>query len=206
MKTALRTLALVLLFATQGLAQVADPVWTATYNFGNTPENNGFTRQVNGGVVTTVTGGTPANRRVEINSTNGEAIFLTSNVPSLNMNVGATVQMTVAVSGTGNAGVELTFLDRAFGIQVYANRITVAILDGNGAQEVSALANTGDTIIRATVSPDLTLRVYRNNLLISTKTLGPTTQPFQRVLWWGEEGGVQIFRQLAYYIGGAVAP
>jgi hypothetical protein len=184
-----------------------DPIWTAQYNFSQTPEANGFTRQLyNAPVVTLVTTGATANRRVEINSNNGDAIFLTSSVPSLNKTLGTTMQVQVAVSGVGDAGFEMTFLDLYFLVMIYADRIMITIDNGQPETEISVAANTATTTVRATISADNTLRVYRNTVLIHTVVLPTSQKPFQRVLWWGEGGGTQTFRQMAYFIAGAVQP
>lgn len=189
-----------------------DPVWTQQYAFNQSPEGNGFTRQLyNSPVVNEVTGGNPANRRVEIDSTNGDAVFLTSAVPSLDSTVGATIEMTVAVSGNenGNAGFELTFLDRAVLVMIFPNKIglTVAQDVGQFDQEIATASNAADTEIRVTFDATKALRVYRNDVLIagpiSTQT---AVKPFQRVLWWCEAGALATFRVMRYYLGGAVIP
>ena len=185
-----------------------DPIWTNQYSFSQTPEQNGFTRILYDAPLLTIqTTGPTANRRVEINSDAGSAVFQISNVPSLTTLLGATAEIIAAISGPGNAGIELTFQDRYFGVQVYENRITVAVDDGQGPHEVAAgQSNSGNTTIRVTVSPDFTLRVYRAGVLVDTRALPGTEKPLPRVLFWGEEGGTQIFRTLRYYIGGPVAP
>ena len=189
-----------------------DPAWTAQYNFAQTPEGNGFTRQLhNDPIVTLIQGGNPANRRVDVDSTNGDAVFLTSQVPSLDSTIGATIEMTVAVSGAadGNAGFELTFLDRAVLVMVFPNKIglTVAQDAGQFDQEIPTASNSGDTEIRVTFDATKALRVYRNDVLIagpiSTQT---AVKPFQRVLWWCEAGAIATFRVMRYYLGGAVVP
>lgn len=189
-----------------------DPNWSTQYSFSQTPEQNGFTRILYGSpVVTLVTGGQAANRRIELNTANGDVVFLLSTTPALNnKTLGATVEVVVAVTGSGNAGYELTFQTNHFGVQVYTDRITVVVNDGNGPVECAVgLLNILDTTVRATVTPegaDGVLRVYRNGLLVYTKALVPSDQPLPRVLFWGEEGGTQIIRAMKFYIGGPVAP
>jgi hypothetical protein len=184
---------------------VPDPTWTSQYNLAQTPEANGFTRTLyDNPVVNAVTGGSPANRRVEINSDAGSCVFVTSAVPSLDGDTGVTAEVVVASSGSGNAGFEVTFLDRAIGVQVYADRITVA--DGlNEPASFPTAANTANTTVRLTYQSG-TARVYRNGTLLATLTPPFLGMPFQRVLWWGEEGGTQVWRALRYWSGGAMAP
>lgn len=190
-----------------------DPVWTQQYNLQQTPEQNGFTRTLSGSpTVTTQTSGPAANRRVEVNSNNGDCVFLTSQVPALDATVGATAESVCSCSGAGNAGFELTFLSRAFLVMVFENRIDVTICrDGapqpSDEQSIPTASNGSNITLRFTTDGSSNLRVYRNGVLI----LGPTplpacVKPFQRVLWWGEAGGTQIFRAFRYYIGGAVEP
>jgi hypothetical protein len=201
-------LAAVLLAASSsvGAQTLAEPSWSFTYNLASTPEANGFTRTLSGSpAVTTQTTGPAANRRVEINSTNGSCVFLTSSVPSLDPNVGATAEATVSVTGAGDAGFELTFLDRHIGIQVYMDKITVTTPDGLPDHEFPTVSNATDTVVRLTYSPDGTARVYRNGVLLATLAIPSTPHSFQRVLWWGEGGGVQIVRSLKFFIGGPVA-
>jgi len=190
-----------------------DPVWTASYNFAQTPEGNGFTRTLyNSPVVTLTTSGSPANRKVVVDSTNGDVVFLTSAVPSLDSGVGATAEFQVAVTGAaeGDAGVELTFLDRAVLVQVYPNKIVTSIcndLIGNQEQTFATASNGTDTLVRITFDATKNLRVYRAGTLVA----GPLStdncvKPFQRVLWWAESGAVATFKIFRYYIGGAVVP
>ncbi len=189
-----------------------DPAWTQQYNFQQTPEQNGFTRTLSGSpVVTTQTSGPAGGRRVEVTSTNGDCVFLTSQVPSLDSNVGVTMEMVLSCSGAGDAGFELTFLNIAFLIMVFANRIDLTLVQdevpGQVDLSIPTATNGVDVEIRATVDGSKVLRLYRNDVLISgPHQLNPCVKPFQRVLWWGEGGGTQIFRALRYYLGGAVVP
>jgi len=190
-----------------------DPAWTQQYNFAQTPENNGFTRQLyNSPVITLTQGGNPANRNVNVDSTAGDAVFLTSSVPSLSSSIGATAEMIVAVSGAaeGDAGIELTFLDRAVLVLVFPNKVSISICNdiiGNQESEYPTASNSGDTTIRVTFDSNKDLRVYRNAILLA----GPLStancvKPFQRVLWWVETGAIGTFKALRYYLGGAVVP
>ncbi len=192
-----------------------DPVWTSTYNYSQTPEANGFTRTLyDNPVVNTVTGGAAAQRRVEVNSNNGSAVFLTSNVPSLAEANGCTAEMVVANSGPGDAGFEVTFLNHVFGVRVYTDKVMIdSVTNDPSVTEVAVAASVGDRTLRVTLTPDTpdpttnrTLRVYLNGALIHTSVLNRRDSAFQRFLWWGEEGGTQIFRQMKLYIGGPVAP
>ena len=188
-----------------------DPVWTSSYNYAQSPEQNGFTRTLyNDPVVTEITSGNPANRRVEINSNNGDVVFLTSSVPSLDSSVGATAEAVVNVSGAGDAGFELTFLNMGTLIQVLQNSILLSFCnDFGGYQEFlfSTSPNNVDITIRFTVDGSRQARLYRNTVLIDgPRTIPVCIKPFQRVLWWGESGGTQIFKGMKYYIGGAVVP
>ncbi len=187
---------------------MADPNWTAQYSMAQTPEQNGFTRVLYGDpVVTLVTSGSPANRLISLNTTNGDAVFILSSVPSLNLTVGATIEVTTNCSGAGDAGFELTFSGNFFGIQIYESKITVYVNDGQEPHEFTTASNASNTIVRATVSSDKTLRVYRNGTLIDTRTMPDVTeQPLPRVLFWGEGGGTQVFKAMKYYIGGPFAP
>ena len=197
-----------------------DPAWTKDYNMGNLPEDNGFTGVLtNSPVILFQTTGNPNNRRVEINSDNGDAVFITSSVPSLDMTFGATLEAEGSVSGSGDAGFELTFLDLAILVNVMENSVSLSIPPGTDApggagsfvdgQEiiVPTAPNNVRTTWRVTIDPDRDWRVYRGLVLVA----GPIAthfiiKPFQRILFWGEEGGVQIFNGMRYFIGGAVEP
>jgi hypothetical protein len=186
---------------------MADPNWTAQYQFNLTPEQNGFTRILYGSpTVTTVTGGTPANRRIEVNSNAGSVVFELSNVPSLNLTNGATIEALVAVTDSGHAGMELTFQSTHFGVHIYTNRIEVLVADGEPPVSYATASNAGDTKVRVTVSPDSTLRVYRNDVILATRQMPAYQHALPRVLFWAEEGGTQTFRSLKYFLGGPFAP
>lgn len=189
---------------------MADPVWTSQYNTAQTPEGNGFSRTLyNNPTVNIVSSGTPANRRVEIVSNSGACVFETASVPSIDSSIGVTAESLLSCNGTGDAGFELTFLDRFCGINVFANKIILSLPDGSGGvteQTFATAANTGDTLIRFTYSPDGTGRIYRAGALVTAVALPELAKPNQRVLFWGEGGGTQTFKTMKYYLGGPVAP
>jgi hypothetical protein len=207
-----KLLQIIVLTLTLTTSYMADPNWSAQYNFGQTPEQNGFTRVLYGEpTVSLVTSGNTANRRIDINSDTGDVIFLLSTVPNLNNKTqGATVEVVAAVTGAGNAGFELTFQTNHFGIQIYSDKITVTINDRQEPHEFAiGQSNETNTTVRATVTPDGadgTLRIYRNAVLVDTRALVPSDQPLPRVLFWAEAGGSQTIRAMKFYIGGPVAP
>ncbi len=197
-----------------------DPVWTEVYNMGNTPEQNGFTRTLQGSpTITENSGGNPANRNVEINSDNGDAVFLTSVVPSLSMPPGATLEAEGSVSGSGDGGFELTFLDCAILVNVFENFVNYSMPSGFSEPnrggvtvpgieaDVATDSNNTRIVWRVTIDGSRNWNIYRDEILVA----GPIPahfliKPFQRILWWGEGGGIQTFYTMKYYIGGAVAP
>ena len=189
-----------------------NPIWSAEYAFNQAPEANGFTRRESGSpVITEQTSGTPANRRVEINSDNGDAVWATTTVPALDPLVGTTTEFQTRVSGSGDAGVETTFLTFAVLCMVWENMISVSQPRGDngdpgGETEIATASNAVDTLVRFNFSPDRTVTVYRNGIEIHSFTANVITKPFQRVLWWGEGGGTQVFNIFRYYNGGSVPP
>src|SRR5574341_700713 len=131
-----------------------DPVWSAQYQMNQAPEANGFTRVLYGApLVTEVTGGSPAQRRVEIASDAGSAVFVTSSVPSLDDTIGVTAELVARSGAPGNVGFECTFLDRALGVRMYADRIFVDIPgDAPGSGINLEIATAGNA------AADVTLR------------------------------------------------
>jgi len=133
-----------------------DPNWTYVYDLAKTPTANNFTQtfSVNPALVTIVNTGNPANRRVEINSSSGDAIFITSIIPSLDSVTGATAEFNLAISGPGDGGFELTFLNRAFGINVFQDKVLLDVCGDAQASgvfiEVATPSNTVDTLWRVT--------------------------------------------------------
>lgn len=185
-----------------------DPNWTVAYNFGNTPEANGFTRFIHPPepLVTLVTSGSPANRRIEVDtSAGGDISFLTSNVPNLNEAIGMTAEATVHVSGPGDVGFEATFLNFPVAINIFVDRVFLERL-GEPAIEVLTPSNAADIIWRVTYD-GTNIRVYRAGALV----IGPVapvlySKPSQQFQFWVESGAVAIYRALKYYLGGAVVP
>lgn len=189
------------------------PAWTAQYDFTKTPAGNGFT-QVNYGNPTLTLNQHGTNQNVTItNPTSADSVvFLTSNVPALDSTVGATCEMIASVTGAGDAGFELGFLNQDVQVLLLANSVLVSVatdgIAGNVNTTVATPSNGTATTIRATIDGGANLNVYRNGVLV----VGPIAllpfsgHKFQNVLWWGEAGGTQTFTELAYYIGGAVAP
>ena len=189
-----------------------DPNWSTQFNFSQTPETNGFTRQVYGTpVIQEVTSGSQANRRVEINTDAGSVVWGTTQVPSLDPTIGCTLEYVCNCTGTGNAGIELTFLSRVVAVQVYAAEVRFyTVQDGVEPPPptiVLTTANSANTTIRVTFDSSNNVRVYRNGtLIIGPQAVPVAVKPFQRVLWWAEEGGVQTFRTIKVWLGGAMAP
>lgn len=196
-----------------------DPTWTDDYNFGNTPESNGFTRTLTGSpVVTEVTSGNPANRRVEINSDNGDAVFLTASVPSLDDLVGATGEFEAQCTGGGDVGFEITMLGTVILVNVFETFVELYCPAGDDpvaqptiSLEYSGQDNTVTTKWRVTIGPepDQECHLYRDEVELTPVggiNLNDVTKSFQRVLWWGEGGGTQVLRGMRYYQGGPVVP
>ena len=195
-----------------------DPVWTMRYQMNQTPEGNGFTRSFDytlQAIVTEVTGGSPANRRVELDARAGldcGVVFLTSTVPSLDFTQGATAETIVNVSGdsNGNAGIELTFLSYAVALQVYPGKVKLyAPGDGNPDPSVDVTvptaSNNADIKWRITFDTLHQVHIYRDDLLVIGPVVVPiVVKPFQRVLWWAEGGVLTIWRAFRFYVGGAV--
>lgn len=189
-----------------------DPNWTAQYNFSQAPEANNFTAQINGSPIIQINStGTPSARNLTIVSDNGDVVYTTSQVPSLDSSVGCTLEWTCSQSGTGDAGMELTFLDMAFGLSIYLNEVRLTVIKTTAPFQddyyQATAANNVDTLWRITINGSRVFNLYRNGILV----LGPITipvagRPFQRVLFWGEGGGTTIYRKVAFWLGGAMAP
>jgi hypothetical protein len=183
-----------------------DPTWTAEYNTGNSPEENGFTRVLSGSPgVNEVTSGNPANRRVEIDSLDGEAVFIT-NVPSFNASQGATLEADfnfISANG-GNIGAEITFADNAFGATIFENNVEFT-LNGIGVETVPVVA-LGRHTWRMTFLGSMAI-LYRDEVLVDTvQATQPLSPRIQRALWWVGEGAIGAMHGLRYYTEGAVAP
>jgi hypothetical protein len=193
---------------------MADPVWTNQYNTALGPEQNGtFTQNLASysvaSSINSITSGSPANRRLEITggNVNAGAVWLTSQVPTLDPTIGTTIESLVQVSGDDqcNFGYELTFLDRAIGLQVHQNRITVQVLDGQGLHIFNTADNSGQTRVRLTYAVGIA-SIYRNAVLLGTIPVPSSPFQSQRVLYWQEGLGSVTIRELKYFVGGAVAP
>jgi hypothetical protein len=196
-----------------------DPVWTMQYMMNQTPEGNGFTRAYDypiAAAVNAVTGGSPANRRVEIDARAGNdcgIVFLTSTIPSLDFTKGATLETIVNVSGdaNGDAGMELTFLSYAVLLMIHPNKACVYSPEGDDGTPgfevaVNTDSNNADLKWRITFDTDHNVRVYRDSALLIGPLAAPiVTKPFQRVLWWAESGVLAVWRAFRFYVGGAVA-
>jgi hypothetical protein len=193
-----------------------DPVWSSQYNYGQTPENNGFTRELYGSAsLNLVTGGQAANRRVEVTSQPGGGyVFTTSNVPSLDGTIGATGEAVCNPgSGAGHCGFEMTFLDRAVFVQIFADRVEVECCGDPPNQHVyltvQTASNVSDLTWRFTYAAGQ-FKVYRSGVLVADVAAPVCAKPFQRFLWWAEGSGsgvsTQTFRALRLYTGGAVQP
>ena len=187
---------------------MADPVWSAQYNFGSTPEQNGFTRFLYhpNPVITPVTSGPGANRRLEVDTSAGGGVsFLTTSVPAFNAALGMTAEITVNVTGPGDAGFEVTFLEFPIGLNIYTDRATLERI-GTTPLEAATASNSADIAWRITFDTT-NLRVYRAGALV----FGPLApvmypKPSQQFQFWVEGGSAAIYRGMKYYIAGAVAP
>lgn len=190
---------------------MADPVWSFQYATTQTPEAQGFTRLFNSGVepvITLVTGGSPANRRIEVNMANGgDVSFITSNIPAFNAAVGFTAEAVCNVSGSGDAGFEARFTTLYAALQIYQDRV---FLDrGENSIEVLTAANNADILWRMTFD-GTNIRVYRAGVLVigpvPPRVFAVEDRTFQKFQFWAEGGGTVIFKTMKYYIAGAVAP
>jgi len=183
-----------------------DPSWTLVYNFKHTPEWNRFTRNLYGSPIVQEN-----SQNLTLDTNNGDVAFVTSDVPSLDMSLGATLEIEASTTLTGDIGAEFTFLDAAFGFRIYLNKVIVDIVSNNWPpyiwREVATADNSSPTLWRLTIDNTRQLRLYRATVLIvGPESIPVKTCPFQRVLFWGEEGGVQTFTKMAFWLGGAMAP
>lgn len=197
-----------------------DPAWSAEYNMGQTPEQNGFTLDASSNAtITLVTSGNPSLRRIEIDTSGGtQGIYRTTQIPALDEDVGVTVEADVEMSAaaSGSAGFELTFLTYAILADVFESvehpdqTVGPGVnINEPGGFDVIAKTDSFTTArkLRMLFHPNKTVELYFDG----TQLIGPTAamtvvKPFQRVMFWGEGGGTQIFRGFRYYTGGAVAP
>lgn len=189
--------------------------WTFQYNYQHDPEWNRFTRIPYGNpVVNAVTTG---QRRVEVSCPEykDNIVFLSSDVPALDVALGITAEMMVNVSGPfadGNAGIEATFLPFAIAMQVRPNEVEF-YSGGDGTNSVRIIVptapNNSDILWRITIDSNRIINIYRAGILVIGPVVIPSGGqpfPFQRFLWWVENGATATFKQMNYYQGGAVAP
>lgn len=176
--------------------------WTE-YNFSNTPDQNGFTEQPDtNAVVNIVSTGPQADRRVEITPNGGNKVFITTDSPNLDPSVGATGEISVAVSAPNEfSGFEIRYLNGVIN-WVCSSEITEINIPGgfpnpdftgtpiaSQVQDVSGQNNTNQIVFRITVDSSRDVMLYRNGVLL----FGPLNLPYiqkpsQTFMWWGEGG------------------
>lgn len=190
---------------------MADPLWSYQYDVNLTPEQNDLTRVLRDSPsVVPVTEGTPANRSIQIDGTNGDVVFITNKVPNLELNFGATVEVTLFLSAAGNPngdfGVQVGFADRVILLDVFPDRVMIEQGD-EFPTTIQTAPNNSDVVWRILVAPGGIATVYRNRLLIA----GPIQLPvvFSRqpatFMFWCEGGAIGTIKSVKYFIGGAVA-
>jgi len=199
---------------------VPDPNWTAEYAWNRSPEGNSFALIDDLGrdssthpAVTAVTSGNPSLRRLEVDSDVERAVFKTSGSPGFDPTVGATMEAVLScAAGSGNAGIEVTFLNTAVSLAVTPDRTWLDIPGGTEpsiSEEFLGQDNTSAVRFRITMDGSRTVRVYRDGVELGSGWTAPTLADLkaERALIWGEGGGLQTFQDtLAYFVGGAVAP
>ncbi len=187
------------------------PTWSSQYDFGLTPEENGFTRisyGPSGATVTLTTIGNTSNRKVTLTETNPSdgVSFVINNVPNLNPSVGFTAEMICAVLGDGDAGVELRYSDGAIGLNIFQTRVLLTI-PGSNEIVVDTVDNSVDTLWRLTCNASREIRVYRDGIQVTGPHIMPASSfPQASYQWWGESGGTQVIKAQRVYFGGAVIP
>jgi hypothetical protein len=178
--------------------------WTS-YNFGNNPDQNGFTETVVGASTSNkVIAGNPANRKVEINPQGGQTLFLTTQSPNLDPAIGVTGEIGLAVSNVTPVeygGFEFRYLNGVVNWVCSHNMVEVHIPQGftnpdftgpiinSQTVEVTSLNNTAQTVFRITINGSRAFNFYRAGALL----IGPLNLPFiqkpsQTFMWWGEGG------------------
>jgi len=188
------------------------PVWTAQYDFTQTPVQNGFTEFDTGSPSVTTT-----STSLSVDSSHGDAVFVAI-VPAFTFNptVGLTAEATVAVSGSAvgiyppDAGFELDFLGQQVELLIQPNAATISVsadVTGNQNTTVSTASNTAATVWRVTIDGTGIANVYRAGVLV----IGPiqllmSTALSEKFIFWGEQGAIVTFTELNYYNGGAVSP
>jgi hypothetical protein len=194
---------------------MADPIWSDQYDYSKSPEDNNYSRVIYSKLDPSPTGADPVitekSTEVEIDSNNGSVVFVTENPVGMEKSKGITVDFTVTVTGVGHAGVELTFMDCAILVQIYESRLEIYCPQGRSKvpwtnQNIATMANSNITY-RITYDETNGVSVYRGK----TKYFGPALtpkipKPYNRILWWGEGGGKQVFHSFKYYFDGTVVP
>lgn len=199
------------------------PNWSYAYQTSQTPEANGFTRLNQTPpmpVVTLVTGGSPAQRRIEVTTipndpdTGQQAndiVFLINNVPSFDVSRGMTAEAMLNVSGAGDVGFEARFIGVALSVCVFQNRVT---LEAPWKPDLptyfeAATANNNADLLWRTTFDGANAMIYRAGVAV----LGPIPIPLRiaalpqaNFMFWFEGGGVGIIKQMNFFIGGAVVP
>lgn len=188
-----------------------DPVWDWTYSTANTPEVNGFTLTADSvaGAVTAVTSGNPANRRVDIDGSIGNAIYLRTNVPALDSQFGGTFEIEAefsgGVAGQSVLGVEATFQDAGIVLDILPDEIALSF--PGGPLVITGMANGPRALYRLAFTNSRAVSVYKNGAQVgTTEVVGTVVKPARRVLWWGEGPGIKRIWAMRYYLGGGVAP
>lgn len=181
-----------------------DPVWTGQYDLTKSPEAKGFARWSQGDpVVTLVTAGQAANRRVEIQTDAGN-IYIQRAVPSL-VRAGFTLEIEAASVGAGAAGIEVALPELAFSLFVREAAIDVLVCDGQGPRSFPTASNAAGCRLRVTFDGTVA-RAYRNGVLVVQGNAPDLPLPWRYVGFFAEGGGTQAFRAVRWYVGGAVAP
>jgi len=188
------------------------PVWTAQYDFTQTPVQNGFTEFDTGSPSVTTT-----STSLAVDSSHGDAVFVTV-LPAFTFSssVGMTAEATVAVSGSTvgiyppDAGFEIDFLNQQVQILIQPSAVEISVSEdviGNVNTTVATASNIAAIAWRVTVDGTGVLKLYRAGILVAGPIqLLTSTTSFERFLFWGEQGVVVTFTEMNYYNGGAVPP
>lgn len=190
------------------------PSWSFTYNMAQTPEANGFTRLIHSPdpIITLVTSGTPANRRIEVNTDGGgDLICLINNVPSFSVANGMTAEALINVAGAGDVGFEARFIGLAISVSIFSGKVRLEIPFSQTTPtyvEAATAANNADILWRTTFDGS-NARIYRAGVLV----LGPVSMivkvgemPQANFMFWFEGGGTGIIKSMNFFIGGPVVP
>lgn len=199
------------------------PSWTFSYNMAQTPEQNGFTRLNQSPpmpVINLVTGGNPANRRIEVttiaaNPDQGiqanDIVFLINNIPNFDVAIGMTAEALLSVSGVGDVGFEARFIGIAISVSIFQDRVRLEapwLSTVPTYIEAPTLPNDVNVLWRTTFD-GADARIYRAGVL----ALGPVAIPLRvaalpqsNFMFWFENGGTGIIKAMNFFIGGAVVP